>query len=99
MKRILAIALFAVGSLASIKAVSAQQLQQGHYEMAQYGAPPVPVMSICEIKGVGYQVDYNYRIWGVNGYGQWIVLGRIVVTPDGLIATRLDGARFSATCQ
>jgi len=54
MKRILAIALFAVGSLASIKAMSAQQLEQDHYETVQYGAPPVPIMTVCEVHGVGY---------------------------------------------
>ncbi len=62
MKRILATALFAVGSLASINVVSAQQREQGHYEAVQYGAPPVPVMTICEVNRVGYQVDYDYRI-------------------------------------
>jgi hypothetical protein len=99
MKRILAIALFAVGSLASIKAVSAQRPEQGHYETVQYGAPPAPVMAVCEVNGVGYQVDYGYHIWGVNAYGRWFVIVRIVVTPDGLIATRLDGIRFRAICQ
>ncbi|HXS13622.1 MAG TPA: hypothetical protein VN734_13020 [Acidobacteriaceae bacterium] len=66
MKRILAIALFAVGSLASIKAMSAQQLEQDHYETVQYGAPPVPIMTVCEVHGVGYQVDYDYQIWSVK---------------------------------
>jgi hypothetical protein len=99
MKRILAIALVIVGSLASIKAVSAQRPQSGHYETVQFGVPPVPVMTVCEVNGVDYQVDYSYRIWGVNGYERWFVIGRIVVTPEGPIAIRLDGARFPAACQ
>lgn len=99
MKRIFAIALFMVGSLVSIKVVSAQRPERGHYKAVQYGAPPVPVMTICEVNRVGYQIDYDYRIWGVNGYGRWSVLGRIVVTPRGLIATGLDGSRLPATCR
>lgn len=99
MKRILAVALFMVGSLASLKAISAQRPRSGHYEAIQYGVPPAPVMTVCEVNGVDYQVDYSYRIWGVNGYGQWLVIGRIAVTPNGPIAIRLDGVRYPAVCQ
>jgi hypothetical protein len=61
MKRKLAIALFAVGSLASIKAMSARRLERGHYETVQYGAPPVPVMTVCEVSGVGYRLTTATR--------------------------------------
>lgn len=68
------------------------------YERAQYSVPPVPVMTVCNVNGVDYQVDYSYRIWGINAIGNWFVIGRIVNTAYGTIAIRTDGVRYPATC-
>jgi hypothetical protein len=67
--------------------------------MVQYSVPPVPVMTVCEVNGVDYQVDFGYRIWAVNGVGGWFVIGRIQTTPLGLIAVRIDGTQYPAVCE
>ena len=94
----IAFALFTVAGLFS----NGQGIQipdrQAHYEAVQYSAPPVPVMTVCNVNGVNYQVDYDYRIWDVNALGNWFVIGRIVNTAYGTIAVRRDGTRFPANC-
>jgi hypothetical protein len=69
-----------------------------HYQTAQYALPPVPLMTVCNVNGVDYQVDSSYRIWGINAVGNWFVIGRIVNTAYGAIAIRTDGVRYPATC-
>jgi curli biogenesis system outer membrane secretion channel CsgG len=69
-----------------------------HYQTAQYAVPPSPVMTVCNVNGVDYQIDYSNRIWAINSFGNWFVLGRIVNTPNGTLAIRTDGARFPASC-
>jgi hypothetical protein len=99
MKRMIAIALFVVAGFIATGNATAETSQQGHLQTIQYSVPPVPVMTVCEVNGVDYQVDYNYRIWAVNGYGRWFVIGRITTTPTGAIAIRNDGARYPAACE
>lgn len=99
MKRMIAIALFAVASFIATGRAAAETPQQGHYQTIQYSVPPVPVMTVCLVNGVDYQVDYNYRIWAVNGYGLWFVIGQITITPDGPVAVRNDGVSFRAACE
>lgn len=99
MKRMIAIALFAVAGLIATGSAAAETPQQGHYQTIQHSVPPVPVMTVCEVNGVNYPVDYTYRIWAVNGYGGWFVIGRIVTTPTGPIAIRDDGVRYPAACE
>ena len=67
-------------------------------ETTQYAVPPVRIMIVCNVNGVDYQVDYSYLIWGVNAFGNWFVIGRIVSTANGMIAIRADGVRHPATC-
>ncbi len=99
MKRTITIALYAAASILAAGSAVAQRPQQGHYQTIQYSAPPAPVMTVCDVNGVDYQVDFSYRIWAINGYGGWLVIGRIVPTPVGPIAIRNDGMRFSAVCE
>jgi hypothetical protein len=99
MKRIIAIALVTAAGFFATGSSEAQTAQHGHYQTVQYAVPPVPVMTVCEVNGVDYQIDYGYRIWGVNAYGRWFVIGRIVTTPSGPIAIRNDGVRYPAVCQ
>jgi hypothetical protein len=99
MKRIHAISLLAAAGFIAAKGAAAQPQQQGHYLTIQYVAPPVPVMTLCNVRGVNYPIDYNYQIWGVNNLGQWFTIGQIVSTPAGTIAVRNDGARFPASCE
>ena len=99
MKRIILVALFVVAGLIAARNAGAQTLTQGHFQTIQYAVPPVPVMTVCTVNGVDYQIDFNYRIWGVNNFGRWFVIGRIVTMPYGPIAVRNDGVRFPAVCQ
>ncbi len=101
MKRIFAVlvfAMFAVASFISGKEASAQPARPGHYETVQYAVPPVAVMIVCNVNGVDYPVDFNYRVWGVNGDGTWFVVGRIFATPAGSVAVANNRLRFSAAC-
>jgi hypothetical protein len=99
MKWMSVIVVLAIAGFISTKGAAAHSPQEGHYQTVQYAGPPVPVMTICNVNGVDYQVDYGYRIWGVNNIGQWFVIGRIVSTPNGPIGVRNDGMRFPASCQ
>jgi len=99
MKKMIAIAVFAVAGILATTTASAQTAPRAHYQTVQYGAPPVAVMTTCFVNGANYQVDFNYRIWDINGYGNWFVIGRIQPTPNGPVAIRTDGFRFPAACQ
>jgi hypothetical protein len=98
MINMIAFALFTVAASFSSADASALSSNTAHYNAVQYSVPPVPVMSVCNVNGVDYQVDYSYRIWGINGVGNWFVIGRIVNTAYGTIAVRNDGTRFPASC-
>jgi hypothetical protein len=98
MINMIALALFTlVGSFSNGDA-PAPSSSIAHYQTAQYAVPPVPVMTVCNVNGVDYQVDYSYRIWGINAVGNWFVIGRIVNTSYGTIAIRNDGVRYPASC-
>jgi hypothetical protein len=102
MKRLIAVAvaMFVVAGCLSTESAEARTFTPAHFLTVQYGVPPVPVMTVCYVNGVNYQVDYGYRIWAVNTYGGWVIIGRIVIEPNGaIIAVRLDGLRFAALCQ
>lgn len=92
-------ALFTVASLSSNGHASEIPSNPPHYQTVQYALPPVPVMTVCNVNGVDYQVDYSYRIWGVSAFGRWFVIGRIVNTPNGTVAVRNDGLQFPASCE
>jgi hypothetical protein len=98
MRSMLVFALLTVAGFLSTKGAIAQEYGAAHLQLVQYSAPPVPVMTMCFVNGVNYPVDYSGRIWGVNGYGVWFVIGRIVNNGYGAIAVRNDGLQFSATC-
>jgi hypothetical protein len=98
MKWMIAIALLAVAGSLPTKSASAQRPNTAHYQSIQYTVPPVPIMGVCNVNGVDYQVDYNHRIWAVNAYGNWFVIGRIVSNAYGTIAIRNDGTRYPASC-
>lgn len=99
MKKIVAVALLVAGSLMITQKASAQDPQRGRYQTIQYTLPPVPIRASCDVNSVDYPVDFNSRIWGRNAYDQWFVIGRIVATPVGYVAVRLDGVTFPAFCQ
>jgi hypothetical protein len=99
MKKIIAIAVFAVAGILATTTASAQTAPLAHYQTVQSSVPPVAVMTVCYINGVNYPVDFNNVIWGQNGYGIWFTIGRIVATPNGLIAVRADGMQFAAACR
>lgn len=99
MKRMMAIALLGVAGFLLTKGAPAQEFGQAHMQLVQYSGPPVSVMTMCYVNGVNYPVDYSSRIWGVNGYGTWFVIGRIVNNGYGTVAVRNDGMQFPATCQ
>ncbi|WP_263350429.1 hypothetical protein [Acidicapsa acidisoli] len=94
----IALALFTVVGPFSSGDAPALSSPAAHYQTAQYAVPPVPVMTVCNVNGVDYQVDYSYQIWGVNAFGNWFVIGRIVRTAYGTIAIRTDGVRYPAAC-
>ncbi len=62
MKRMIAIGLFAVAGFLAAGIAMAQTPQQGHYQTIQYSGPPAPVMTVCNVHGVDYQIDFGYRI-------------------------------------
>jgi hypothetical protein len=99
MKKIVVVALLVAGSLMQTPKASAKATARGHYQAIQYAAPPVPIHTVCNVNGVAYPVDFGSRIWGRNAYDEWFVIGRIVVTPAGYIAIRLDGVTFPASCE
>lgn len=98
MKWMIAIALLAVAGFLPTRSAQALQPNHAHYQLVQYTVPPVSVMTVCTVAGVNYYVDYSYRIWGVNAYGNWAVLGRIASSAYGTIAIRNDGTYFYASC-
>ena len=98
MQRMVAIALLAVAGFLSTKGASAQDFGRAHLQLVQYAVPPVSVMTTCYVNGVTYPVDYSSRIWGVNGYGTWFVIGRIITNGYGTIAVHNDGVQYPATC-
>jgi hypothetical protein len=98
MIKMIALVLFAVAGTFSSGAAPSLSTPTAHFQTVQFAVPPVPVMTVCNVNGVDYQVDYSYRIWGINALGNWFVVGRIVNTAYGTIAIRTDGVRFPATC-
>jgi hypothetical protein len=98
MINLIALSLFTVAASLSNGNDRALPASAPHYERVQYSVPPVPVMTVCNVNGVDYQVDYSYRIWGINAVGNWFVIGRIVNTSYGTIAIRTDGVRYPASC-
>ncbi len=48
------------------------------------------------INGRTYPVDSSAFVWGQNPYGPWMVVGHIVGTPNGYIATMYAGGRYRA---
>jgi hypothetical protein len=99
MKMLIRSGIFALAGLLGSANAQPQFAGTGHLLGIQYSGPPVPVMTTCNVNGVDYQIDFNYRIWGLAGYGQWMVLGEIVRTPTGPVAVRNDGATFPALCR
>ncbi len=102
MKRLIgvAISMLVIAGILSAQQADARTFTEAHFLTVQYGVPPVPVMTTCFVNGVNYEVDYGYRIWAVNTYGGWVIIGRIVIQPNGTtIAVRLDGVQFAAACQ
>ncbi|MGA3133945.1 MAG: hypothetical protein ABSD59_24555 [Terracidiphilus sp.] len=99
MKKIIAIAVFSVAGILATTTASAQTAPRAQYQTVLYSVPPVAVMTVCYVNGVNYPVDFNNVIWGQNGFGVWFAIGRIVATPNGLIAVRSDGLQFAAVCQ
>ena len=97
MKRKIAIAMLVVAGLLAARSASADNTAQAHFELAQYTAPPVPVMDTCNVNGVNYPVDYSYRIWGTNAAGVWVVIGRVSPTSGGPVAIGSDRA-YRAIC-
>jgi hypothetical protein len=97
MKRKIAIAMLVVAGLLAARSASADNTAQAHFELAQYTAPPVPVMDMCNVNGVNYPVDYSYRIWGTNVAGVWVVIGSIRITPTGPVAIGF-GQAYPAIC-
>ena len=65
---------------------------------AQSALPPVPIQVVCRVNGVDYPVDFSSEIWGHDVYYNWAIIGRIVATPYGYRAIRLDGVNFPAAC-
>jgi len=98
MDKMFTLALFAVAGTLSVAAVPSLSSSAAHSQALQYAVPPVPVMMVCNVNGVDYQVDYSYQIWGINALGNWFVIGRIINTPNGTLAIRTDGVRFPAAC-
>jgi DNA-binding CsgD family transcriptional regulator len=45
------------------------------------------------INGMIYRVDDSLFVWQQNPYGPWVVVGHIVATPDGYIATMYAAGR------
>jgi hypothetical protein len=98
MKKMIAIAVFAAAGILATTPASAQTAPRAHYQTVQSSTPPVAVMTTCFVNGVNYPVDFNNVIWGLNGYGIWVTIGRIVPTPNGPMA--VSGAwRYAALCQ
>lgn len=98
MINMIALALFTVVGSLSGGTAPALSSNTAHYKTVQYSVPPVPVMTVCNVNGVDYQVDYSYRIWALNAVGNWFIIGRIVNTSYGTIAVRNDGVRYPASC-
>ncbi|MGA7524464.1 MAG: hypothetical protein WBW84_18570 [Acidobacteriaceae bacterium] len=102
MKRMMAtaMAMLVVAGFLSTESAEARTFTQAHFLTVQSTVPPVPIATVCDVNGVDYQVDYGNRVWAVNAYGYWLVIGRIVITPYGTtVAIRLDGRQFPAACQ
>lgn len=100
MKRLIAVAtvMLVVAGFLSTERAEARTMAPAHFVTVQYLVPPVPVMTVCYVNGVNYQVDYQSRIWTL-GPGGWFIIGRIAVLADGTtIAIRTDGLRFPAAC-
>jgi hypothetical protein len=93
-KKVLALALLAVATLMPASKVSAESLEQGHYQTVLS-----PAAIVCDVSGVDYPVDGLGRIWAADAYGRQFVIGHIVYGPIGPIAVRNDGWRFPAVCQ
>lgn len=52
----------------------------------------------CSIYGVVYPVDQSFNVWAVNSYGYWFISGQLVLTGNGYVVVRNDGATFAASC-
>jgi len=57
-------------------------------------------MAVCYVNGDYYPVDFNYQIWSVDRFGNWVmIIGHLVIAPNGTFAVRNDGVTFPASCQ
>jgi len=83
MKLTSTIAMFSGASLIPSCGASAPRTGEGDRETVQPQIPPVPVMTLCEVNGVDYPIDFGFRIWDIDGRGQWAVIGRVLATTQG----------------
>jgi hypothetical protein len=97
MKRIIVTALLSLAFLMPTQFTSAQTRVQGHFQTISF---PGQRMAVCNVNGAYYPVDYNYQIWSVDSFGNWVmVIGHLVIAPNGTFAVRNDGVTFPAFCQ
>jgi len=72
MKKIIAIALFAVAGFVARHSV-ASQMPQAHLQTIQFGPAYVQIGS-CNVNGVVYPVGQDFHVWGYDAFGRpWII--------------------------
>ena len=93
-KKIIALSLFAVGTLMLVPKSSAQSSQDAHSMTVPAGRA-----TSCTVGGAAYPVDNFGQMWAMGNGGGWFVVGHIVSGPSGSIAVRNDGTFLVAVCE
>ena len=86
MKRLLAVVALAAALLVG-RAASAEPIETNS-ELVVTG---------CTVNGVTYPVDGAFNVWGLNAYGQWIIIGHLFATANGWSVVS-GGLTYWATC-
>ena len=71
MKRMFAIALFAVASCIAFGRAGAQ-VPQPHYQTIQFG-PGYSQIGSCNVNGQIYPVGQDFRVWGYSNGNAWAI--------------------------
>jgi len=72
MKRMIAIALFAVAGFIAVSNATSQT-PDAHFQTVQF-SPLYLQIGNCNVNGVVYPVGQDFRVWGYDAYGRpWVI--------------------------
>jgi hypothetical protein len=74
MKRMMAIALFALAGFIAAGSAAARG-QQPHYQTIEYQG--FQQRGSCNVNGVVYPVAMDYTVWGHDAYNNWFTIGTV----------------------